>query len=179
MPRVIDIEDGRLMKAARRGYRNWISRFNEEFDMQTRLSQISVETLSCLAQGGEDGTFYLFDLIMSLQELGSAFEFHELGSKQKIEVIDRYLFLLDRIRFECMRRLGWLESYPGEDVALVELIRSFDGLAPDLQAKVPRLSKSHPAYGRYRSMNTLDRETLIRKMIPKALKKLADQSTTL
>jgi hypothetical protein len=37
---------------------------------------------------------------MNLLTLGSGFEFDELHSKQKMAVVDRYLFLLDRIRFE-------------------------------------------------------------------------------
>lgn len=177
--RVIDLEEGRLLMAVKRGYRNWISGFKEEFGLETRLAQISVETLSYLAQGGNKATFYLFDLIMNLRQMGSGFEFHELGSKQKMAVIDQYIFLLDRIRFECMKRLGWLESYPGEEFTLVELIRQFDKLAPNLQARVPVLSRNHPGYERYCTMNTFDRETFIRKLIPKALKRMGGQSTTL
>jgi hypothetical protein len=178
-PQVIDLEEGRLLLAVRKGYRNWESRFKEEFSLETKLSQISFKTLSFLAQGKDKGTFYLYDLIMNLQGLGSGFEFNELSPKKKMAIIDQYLFMLDLIRFECMKRLGWLTSYPGEDFTLVELIKEFDRLAPNLQAKVPVLSQDHAAYEQYSTMNTYDKEGFVRKLIPEVLKEIQDYSTTL
>jgi len=118
MSRVIDLEEGRLLVAVKRGYRNWEKRFKESFGPETKLSQISSATLSYLAQGKDKGTFYIYDLIMNLQHLGSGFDFSELNPRQKMALIDQYLFVLDRVRFECMKRLGWLKSYPGEDIPL-------------------------------------------------------------
>ena len=178
-PQVIDLKEGRLLIAVKRGYRNWESRFNEEFGLKTRFAQISFKTLSFLAQGKDKGTFYLYDLIMNLHGLGSGFEFNELSPKKKMVIIDQYLFLLDQIRFECMKRLGWLRSYPGEDFALVELITKFDRLAPSLQAKIPALSQDHAGYEQYSTMNTYDKEGYIRKLIPEVLKEVQDYSTTL
>ena len=179
MSRVIDLGQSRVQLAAKRGYRNWTSRFREAFGIETRLSQISAKTLSYLAQARDKGTFYLYDLIMNLQGLGSAFEFDELSSENKMAVIDRYLFLLDRIRFECMKRLGWIDRYPGEGFTLVELVLQYERLGPQLQAQVPSLSRTHPAYGRFVKMNALDQEAFLRKMIPMALKKMERYSTTL
>jgi hypothetical protein len=171
-PRVISLEQGRLLMAVRRGFRNWESRFKEKFGLETRLQQISLRTLSYLAQGKDKGTFYLYDLIMNLQDLGSGFEFNELGPKKKMGVIDQYLFLLDQIRFECMKRLGWLESYPSEPFTLVELIKQFDQLAPSLQSEVPVLSQNHSGHKQYASMNTYEKEGMVRKLIPEALKEI-------
>lgn len=179
MSGVVDLKDGRLLLAAKRGFRNWKSRFDEDFGVKTRLSEISLKTLSYLAQGKDKGTFYLYDLIMSLENMGSGFEFNDLNPRQKMAVIDRYLFSLDRIRFECMKRLGWLDAYPGEEYSLVELISQFNQLAPDLQAKTPLLSQDHPGYEPYCRMNVFDKEAFVRKLIPSALKELRDQSTTL
>ena len=178
MSRIIDMKEGQLHLAVKRGYRNWISRFKEDFDEGTRLGDISSGTLSYLAQGRDKGTFYLYDLIMNIQGLGSGFEFNELSPKEQMRVIDRYLFLLDRVRFECMKRLGWLESYPGEEYALVELIVRFDSLAPGLQAGVPLLKKDHPGYTEYSSLNTMDREVFVRRLIPRALKEVQESSFT-
>ena len=179
MKDVIDIEKARLEIKVRRGYRNWISQFGESFKSITRLNHISIKTLTFLAQGREKGSFYLYDLIMNLKNLGSGFEFNELDTKDKMLVIDRYLFLLDRVRFEYMKRLGWLENYPGEDFTLVELIINFDRLAPGLQAKTPSLSRDHPAYKKFCGMNSFEKEEFIRKLVPKVLKEIHDHSTTL
>jgi len=179
MSRVIRLEEARLHMAAKRGYRNWAGRFNEAFGLETRLDGISMETLSYLAQGKDKGTFYLYDLIMNLREMGNGFEFHELSPKNKMEVIDLYLFVLDQIRFECMKRLGWLESYPAEEVPLADMIVRYGELAPVLQARVPLLSRTHPGYEQYRKLNTFDREGFIRKLIPEALKRVNSYSSTL
>ncbi len=176
---MVDLEEGRLLKAVKRGYRNWESRFKEEFGLKTRLSQVSMETLSYLAQGKDKAAFYFYDLVMGIRGWGSGFEFNELGPKNKMAVIDQYLFLLDRVRFECMKRLGLIVDYPGEEFTLVELITQFEKLAPNLQARIPTLSSDHPGYEEYRGLNAFDRETFIRKLIPQALAEIQDYSTTL
>jgi len=174
MSRIINLEEGRLLIAVKRGYRNWTSRFKETFGLTTRISQLSFETLSCLAGGKDKGSFYIYDLIMSLKDFGSGFEFNELSPKKKMEVIDQYLFILDRLRFECMKRLNWLESYPGEECTLVELITQFEKLAPSLQAEIPILSVDYPDHKKYLEMNIFDREAFVRKLIPKALKQIKE-----
>lgn len=174
MSTIVDLEAGRLAIAAKKGYRNWVSRFGERFGLNTKLSDVSQPTLSFLAQGKDKGTFYLYDLIMNLESLGSGFEFNEMSAKNKMAVIDRYLFVLDRIRFECMKRLGWIEHYPGEHLSIVELITRFDEVGPGLQARVPTLSPAHPGYNHFSSLNTFDQEAYVRKLIPMVLKKIQD-----
>jgi hypothetical protein len=172
MSRIIDLEEGRLRLLSKQGYRNWTAQFKEAFNLETRVSQISLQTLSCLARGKGEGTFYLYDLIMRIQDLGSGFEFDVLKPIRKIAVIDRYLFILDQLRFECMKRLGWIVDYPGEEYTLVEIVTRFDELAPGLKAKSPTLSRSHPDYEQYSAMNALGKETLIRNLIPKTLEEI-------
>ena len=179
MKRVIDLQEGRLLLAVKRGYRNWISQFEEGFGISTRLCDISLKTLNYLAHGRGREAFYLYDLIMALKNLGSGFEFNELDPEDKMAVIDIHLFLLDRIRFEYMKRLGWLESYPGEEFSLVELITRFDNLAPGLQAQIPALSISHPGYREFSTINSFDREAFVRKLIPALMKEIKAYSETL
>jgi hypothetical protein len=169
---VIDLKKARVELAARRGYRNWITRFDEAFDVNTRPGDISLETLSYLAKGKGENTFCLYDLIMNLLEFGSGFELNELDSEDKMTVIDRYLFLLDIIRYEYMKRVGWLQSYPGENLTLVEVIFNFKKLGPLLQARLPLLSKDHPDYSLFLEMNTFEKTEFIRKLIPEILKEI-------
>ena len=165
--------------AVRRGFRNWRSQLQEDFGIDTRCSGLSKKNLLFLVQGKEESNFYLFDLIMNLEDLGSGFEFNELNPQKKMAVMDRYLFLLDRLRFEYMKRLGWLSAYPGERHTLVELILHFDQLAPELQSSPPLLSPSHPGFEKFVRMNSLEREEFVRTLIPRALKAIEDHSTTL
>lgn len=179
MTEVVQINKARLELAARRGYRNWKSQFKEEFGLETHLSDISTKTLVSLGYGKEKSTFFLLDLIMNLNNLGSGFEFSDIDPKKKMGVLDRYLFVLDRTRFEYMKRLGWLEDYPGEEFSLVDLIADFEHLAPRLLANTPTLSRDHADYDRFQRMNVFEREELVRKLIPKAIKHMEDHTTTL
>ena len=175
MSQVIDLKESQLIVAARKGYRNWSGYFKEAFGLNTCFSDISVKTLSFLAQGRDKSTFFIYDLIMNLKRLGSGFEFAELSPQKKMIVIDIYLFLLDRIRFECMKRLKWIKSYPGESLPLVELIVNFDKLAPNLQSEVPVLCSDFPDFNAYTDMNAFDKEVFIRRLIPRALDEIQDQ----
>lgn len=179
MKEVVNFEKARLDLAVKRAYRNWMSKLGEAFGPETRLSHVSLRSLAFLAQGKERSPFYLYDLIMNLLKLGSGFEFNGLHSKEKMAVMDRYLFLLDRIRFEYMKRLGWLDSYPGEKFTLVELVIKFEELAPRLQTKTPVLSRKHPGHDRFNKMGAFEKEEFVRKLIPKALKEIQDSSSTL
>jgi hypothetical protein len=169
MDRVVDLQKARREAAVRRGFRNWQSRFGEEFSQGTRAKDLSDSTLVFLSRGTEETAFYLYDLIMNLLGLGSAFEIRELSAEDRMGVMDRYLFLLDRLRFELMRRLGWLDAYPGENHSLSELITHYQALAPGMQARVPDLSREHPDYPAYCSVTALEKESFIRKLIPSAL----------
>lgn len=172
---VVDFKKARLESKARKGFRNWKSRFKEEFGAETRLVDISDETLSDLTEGKEKSTFYLFDLIMGLRDLGSGFELNQIDHDIKLKVMDCYLFLIDRIRFEYMKRLGWLSGFPGEEYTLVEMVIDFDEVAEPLKAIPPRLSKVHSEYDNFQSLNTFEKEEFIRKLIPDALSRLADK----
>ena len=83
MTEVIELEKAKLDMAVRRGYRNWKSQFQEDFGPDTRLSDVSIKTLTMLAQGKDKSTFYLFDLVMNLRSLGSGFEFSELDPRKR------------------------------------------------------------------------------------------------
>lgn len=179
MTEVVELEKARLDKAVNRGYRNWKTRFGEDFGMQTRPAHLSFKTLAFLAGAKGKGTFYLFDLVMGIEGLGSGFEFHELESAKKIAVMDRYIFLLDRVRLEYMKRVGWLERYPGEECTLVELIRQFDRIGANLQIGAAVLAKTHPGYSIFCDMNGLEKEEFLRKLMAKAIREIEDHSTTL
>jgi hypothetical protein len=172
MTQVISLEKGKARILAKKAFRNWKSRFKEDFDPETCLGHISLETLSFLAQGKDKSTFYLYDLIMGLNHLGSGFEFNELSPKNKMRVIDQYLFLLDRIRYEGMKRLGWVKDYPGEEIPMVEMITRFEILAPNLQGQIPTMDPDYSGSKEFFSVTTFEKEGAVRKLIPKLMKEL-------
>ena len=172
MAETVDIEKARKEMAVRKAFRNWRSRFQEDFGPETGIPDISTKSLLILAEGKQDSTFYLLDLIMNMRSLGSGFEFHGLAPEDKLDVMDRYLFLLDRIRFEWMRRLGWLEGYPGEKHTLAELALGAEGFLENLKGQPPMLSREHPRYAEFQPLSGPQKEEFIRKLIPQALKEI-------
>lgn len=172
MAQVISLEEGKAHILTKKAFRNWKSRFKEDFTPETCLGHISFEVLSFLAQSKNKSSFYLYDLIMGLNRLGSGFEFNELSPKNKMRVIDQYLFLLDRIRYECMKRMGWLAHYPGEEIPLVEMITRFETLAPNLQAQIPMMSPGFAGSKEFFSAGTYEKEGVVRKLIPRLIKEL-------
>ena len=172
MTQVISLKKGKTRILAKKAFRNWKSRFKEDFSPETCLTHVSLETLSFLAQGKDKGTFYLYDLIMGLHHLGSGFEFNELSPRNKMRVIDQYLFLLDRIRFEGMRRLGWVTHYPGEEIPMVEMITRFETLAPNLQGQIPMMDRNFAGSKEFFSVTTFEKEGVFRKLIPRLIKEL-------
>ncbi|MBW1920035.1 MAG: hypothetical protein JRI81_07385 [Deltaproteobacteria bacterium] len=177
--RVVQISRARLESLVRKGFRNWKTQFHEDFDIHTKPSNLSTKTLIQLAAGKENSSFYLFDLIMNLLDFGSGFEFNSLQSAKKMAVMDRYLFLLDQIRFEYLKRLGWLDSYPGEEYSIVDLVIHFEDLAPRIQATTPLLGSKHPEFEEFCNMNAFQKEEFLRSLISRALKQIQDHSTTL
>ncbi len=173
MSEIVDIEKARLEIKAKKGFKNWNTRFECFFGISTRMEDIPDKALSFLAEGSQESNACYYDLIMGLKDPGLDFSFNELEPADKMAVIDIHLFLLDRARYEYMKRLGWLACYPGEEYPIAELVLSFRDLAPDIQARPPVLSRSHPCYREYISKNLFEKEEIIRKLIPEALNKIS------
>ena len=173
MSDIVDIEKARIVIRAKKGFKNWGRQFEYSFGLSTCMEDIPDKALAFLAEGNQNSSFYYYDLIMNVKDLGSGFGFNELEPADKLTTIDIHLFLLDRARYEYMKRLGWLDSYPGEEYPLVELIIYFDDLAPDIQAKPAVLSRNHPCYSEYISKNLFEREEIVRRLISEALNRIS------
>ena len=169
MAKVIDITWFKEKQAADRGFRNWRSEFCEDFDAHTRLTHMSDDTLAVLVKSGIKAQALLYDLIMGVLGLGTGIKFFYLDGESKMKVLDISLFLLDQIRFECMRRLGWLTGFAGERYALLELAANCskirDGFSPPFPSALPAI----PNYEEYQSLPPSDHEIFIRKQIPLAI----------
>ncbi len=112
---VIDLERFRARVSADQGFRTWLGRFKEQFGPETRFEDLSPTTLLYLASPGEDNLYVFFDLIMGSRGLGGSLRFRldDLEYAVKLKIMDTAFALVDRVRFELMRRLGWVEAVPG------------------------------------------------------------------
>lgn len=171
MAEVIDLERFRAKMAADQGFRTWLARFQEQFGPQTRLQDLSPQTLLYLATPGDENLYVNFDLIMGAQGLGGSLRFRldDLDYPAKMKIMDTAFALLDRERFEIMRRLGWVKEPPGLNTPIIELVQQAWRLGADFARQVPQLSSGHAAYQAYAKLSPMDRVVYIRRLIPQAV----------
>jgi hypothetical protein len=166
---VIKMADARRQLNARRGFRSWTQRYGESFDDTTCLPDLSDATLASLIEAGEKTSLAIHDLIMGVKHLGGGAQFHSLDTSHKMAVMDIAIFLLDQLRFECMRRLGWIEGYDTAAIPMVDLISDFGSGSAVGENVTPGLSASHPRYQEYVDEYDMDRGAFLRRLIPEAI----------
>ena len=168
MVEIVHLADIRERHAARTGFAAWRRRFHEEYSLKTRLSDLSDSTLCCLAEPGEDSDALLNSLINAFLGYDEKVVFGDLAPVNQTRMIDIHLFLADQIRFELMRRMGWIES-TAESYAISEIVRDFPRIRDRFASDPPRLARAHPAYCDYAQLIHRDQQVFIRRLLPSAL----------
>lgn len=169
MAEVIHFGEARRQLSARRGFQGWTQRYGESFNESTCLPDLSESTLGSLIEAGEQTSLAIHDFIMGVKNLGRGSQFQDLDNSQKMAVMDIAIFLLDQLRFECMRRLGWVETYATMNMPLVDLITSYTDGHSTMGDQTPSLSPSHPRYQEYLGEYDMDRAAFLRRLIPDAI----------
>jgi hypothetical protein len=162
-------EEKRQYLTAKRGFDGWSRRFSEAYDQHTRLEDLSDSTLAQLIQPGEESSMAINEFIMGVQGLGPGLRFHFLENLDKMALMDITLFLLDQLRFEAMRRLGWVVESPISKIRLVDLVAEFPTRFSRDKHLTPPLAPDHPQYQNYQNTFEGDRAAFIRRLIPEAL----------
>jgi hypothetical protein len=167
--KILEMKGKRQYLTAKRGFEGWNRRFPESFDENTCLLDLSDVTLAKLIQPGEDASMAIYEFIMGVQRLGTGTRFHFLENLDKMALMDITLFFLDQLRFEAMRRLGWVEESPTCRLPLVDLVVEFPTRFSTDRHRTPSLSPTHPRYEQYQQTFEGDRAAFIRRLIPEAL----------
>jgi hypothetical protein len=175
MTKVVDLHHYRTKVVEQRAFGPWQQRFGEAYDTNTRLSDLSDKTLYFLAQPGEDSSLAYYEMIMGVLDFGPATKFNYLASKQQMQVVDIHLFLADQMRFEMMRRLGWLESLPSQNFTIISMVQTYAQMRNQFKDNPPGLAPSHPGYAAYQKLATRDKEVFIRQMLREALEKFGQR----
>jgi hypothetical protein len=171
MVQIVHLASFKRRQAARRGFKAWLRRFDEPLDEETRIADLSDTTLAFLISPGEENIFLLYELVMGVKGLGTSSDFFSLDRALKMEVIDISIYLLDQLRFECMRRLNWLASDCPPPSSLVELVEHYPTLTGEARRMIPALSAFHPSYETYKGLSEFEKETFVRKQIPAAIER--------
>lgn len=169
MGKVVELKDYGTEKALAGGLDQWRAHFEDDLTIRTRLADLSDRTLLTLAMLQDQTSSLLQDIIMGFLGLGPGIKFHFLEGADKLRVLDVYLFAADQVRWECMRRLGWVEDFAGEQYPLIELILNAKKIKKEFSPKYPRLNRNHPDYDEYLSRREFEGEAVIRRLIPESL----------
>jgi hypothetical protein len=177
MGKVISLESQKNQKAAKRGFREWQRMAGPlpALDEKTRWSDLPDELLLFLAEDDEEGRHLIHDLLMGSLGLGNGYEFESLPPTKLLPLLDIYFILIDQIRFECMRRLGWVEEIPFAGKPIIHLIRDYEQEGNPYLMIPPKLNQAHPGYPEYAQLPDSDQRLFIRKTIPEAVKKLKEK----
>lgn len=101
--------------------------------------------------------------------LGSGSEFQNLPPRELNPLLDLFFLVIDLIRFECMRRLDWIEGLPLAAEPIITLIRRFYKEGPPPLLEVPRVAAGHPEYEKYRQLTPMEKQAFLRRSIPRAV----------
>ena len=169
MPKIVNLQNYRAKALEQRSYGPWQKRFGESYGIHIKLSDLSDKTLYYLALPGDSSTNAFYEFIMGVLGLGAFSKFHYLENEDQLMVVDIHLFLADQVRFELMRRLTWLQGFPTEDNALLEIVQQCDALKTKCNENPPVLARSHPQYDDYQKRTRGDKEVFIRRLLQEAL----------
>ncbi|MBF0549517.1 MAG: hypothetical protein HQK60_03175 [Deltaproteobacteria bacterium] len=169
MALVTDIKKFKYQLAARRSLRRWQERFTVRLGESTMLHDFSDKDLAFFLFPDPEPTMLLYDLIMGCLDLGTGAKFDYLEPKLRIKVMDIHLFILDQIRFECMRRLDWVTGFAGEQYPLVTMVLECDSIKPGFQPPFPELHSTHPKYEDFIRLGKMEGESVLRREIPRAI----------
>jgi hypothetical protein len=169
MSQILDLTAYRSKQVEERAFGAWRKRFGESYGAETKVADFSDSTLYFLAKPGEETAIAYYELVMGILDLGKAPKFYYLDEVQQLRVVDIHLFLADQVRFELMRRLGWLSSFPGEEYTLLDMVQAFDITKAEVRKRPIALSPSHPDFGVFDKLTIEDKQVFVRRKLLKAL----------
>ncbi len=177
MAKIVDLQSYRTRAVAERVFGPWKKRFQDAFSERTGLADLDNQTLFRLAQPGDESTLAFYELVMSALKIGEAAKFYYLDKSEQLRVVDIHLFLADQVRFELMKRLGWLVDFVCRQHSLLELIHESERLKLKAMNNPPELMNTHPEYDYFKELPAREKDSFIRRLLPKALesfKKILD-----
>ena len=174
MTKVVDLNAFREKAIEQKCFGPWQKRFGETFGAHTRIADLPDKVILGLAQPGDASSTAFYELIMGVLDLGPAAKFFYLSNDEQMRVVDIHLLLADQVRFEMMRRIGWLGEAPGAAVEVIDLVRQFETFKQALR-RPPFLNSSHPEYATYAQLAVGDKDVFIRRMLREAVEAFTRQ----
>lgn len=168
MAEVVDISSARRNKVAGPAFGNWEKRLGFTPKPDDAMAAIPDEILIELAELGSEGVLALYDVVLGVRGWGGGEAFNYLEPDRKMEALDAYLFMADQVRFEVMRRLGWLDGGVHQDMPIADLALNHKHVQAQT-AGGPKLLRGYPRYDEMNKRLEIEPEAAIRSIIPEAL----------
>lgn len=177
MAEIVQLSEYRRISRARNGFRLWRQVFGEDFDAETRLNDIGPRALCRLGEPAEMSAGFYYSLILGFLGFDQKLDFENLDNATQINVVDIHLFLADQVRFEMMRRMGWLSRFSATQYQLLDMVLQFDQVRALCHQDPPRLSPSHPGFEEYSVLIQPDQQVFIRRLLPSCLEAFKREHT--
>ncbi len=169
MAQIFHIATYREQSALQAGFKQWGRCFKGDFTIGTRFGDLNAAILCRLSDPTEPCEVLYYPLILGFLGQDANQSFERLDTTIQIQVVDIHLFLTDQVRFEMMRRMGWLARLAAGQYPIFDMVRRFDRIRELCQQDPPLLSETHSGYSEYKSLVPRDQQVFIRRMFPSAL----------
>ncbi|MBI5897572.1 MAG: hypothetical protein HZB24_16690, partial [Desulfobacterales bacterium] len=133
MAQIVHISTYLEQSALQAGFKQWRRCFKEDFTIGTRLDDLSPVILCRLADPAEPCELLYYPLILGFLGYDANQSFEVLENRIQIRVVDIHLFLADQVRFEMMRRMGWLARFGTGHYPVFDMVRRFDQIRESCQ----------------------------------------------
>jgi hypothetical protein len=172
MAEIVCLGSHKNKKAAERGFREWRRIFQSitDFDEHTRWADLPDEIILFFCEGSPESQHAFYDLLMRSHRLGNGHDLEVQPFDRLSILLNAYFFITDQARFECMRRLGWIETIPRESKPIIDVVMESGTYDYPTLLEAPAPTQVHPAYEEDRRSRGIDRSALVRKHTPQALR---------
>lgn len=169
MAEIVQLSEYRQRDRVRIGFKLWRRTFGQSFDHETRLNDLSPKILCRLADPSESSAVFFYSLILGSLGYEERMTFDALDNAAQVQVVDIHLFLADQVRFEMMRRMGWLARFSATQYRLFDMVVQFEHIRALCRQDPPRLAPSHPGHAEYIQLIPQDQQVFIRRLLPSCL----------
>lgn len=169
MAKIIQLDQYRNEQIAKKCFRFWNRHIEEPCSYSTRWADLKDETLLQLAAPGEESTLIFYMLIQDIVQTTLPQSEEQADLISEMEKMDLHLYLADKVRLEMMLRLSWLQSYPQQELSIIELVKQYHHHRLENYNNPPELSADHPGHQQYQQLINREKELFIRKLFPEAL----------
>ncbi len=174
MAHIIDFEEEKSKLIARIAFESWMKKFKVKLTHKTAISDLNDEIIKFFVTGSQSPMYLIQNLIIKALYFNKPLKnIKDVPQKDRVEIVNISVFLLDQIRFEAMYRLNWIEHFDTRKIPIIDLITEFRGKYSSYQYLTPALLPDHPRYEEYMNTFDADRKNFIRRLIPDLIDNLS------